>query len=137
MTNFYLCSSIVLKRVRLGDLCLRALGRTAFARACLVLLHAFGKKMGFGMLWPLTTANFKIYPAGARNFIPSLQHTTTIHHLFGLLCDQSVTRGASGKMLVLFGYRFGVSFCAGSIFASHMRARLNQYIVRRGVPKLG
>ena len=107
LTNFYLCLSIVLKRVRLGDLCLRALGRTAFARACLVLLRAFGKKMGFGMLWPLTTANLKIYPAGERNFIPSLQHTTSIHHLFGLLCDQSVTRGAFGKMLVLFGYRFG------------------------------
>ena len=103
-----------------GDICLRALERTcAFARACLVLLRAawavsstsrsFGKKMGFGMLWPLTAANLKIYPAGARaqNFSPSLQHTTNIHHLFRLFCDQSVTRGAFGKVLASFGYRFG------------------------------
>jgi hypothetical protein len=53
--------------------------------------------MSFGMLWPRTAANLKIYPAGAQNFSPSLQHTTNIHHLFGLLCDQSVTRGACGK----------------------------------------
>jgi len=96
-------------RLILGELCLRALGRTcAFARACLVLLRAawrvsstsksFGKKLGFGMLWPLTAANLKIYPAGAQNFSPSLQHTPNIHHLFGLLSDQSVTRGAFGKI---------------------------------------
>ena len=35
------------------------------------------------MLWPLTAANLKIFPAGAQNFSPSLQHTTNIHHLFG------------------------------------------------------
>ena len=64
--------------------------------------------MGFGMLWPLTAANLKInYPAGAQNFSPSLQHTTNIHRLFRLFRDQSVTRGAFGKILVLFGYRFG------------------------------
>jgi len=83
----YLCLSIVLKRVRLDPrpwhLCLRALERTcaAFARACLVLLRAawavsstsrsFGKKMGFGMLWPLAAANLKIYPA---------RQKTLVHH---------------------------------------------------------
>ena len=63
---------------------------------------SFGKKMGFGWFWhalAITAANLKIYPAGA--------HTSNIHHLFGLFCDQSVTRGAFGKILVSFGYRFG------------------------------
>ena len=56
--------------------------------------------MAFGMLWPLTAANLKIV---------MLWHGfgTHIHHLFGLLCAQSVTRGAFGKTWVSFGYRFG------------------------------
>ena len=109
----YLCLSIVLKRVRLDPrpwhLCLRALERTcaAFARACLVLLRAawavsstsrsFGKKMGSGMLWPLTAANLKIYPAGAQNFSPSLQHTTNIH-----LSACFVTSRSPGALLERF-----------------------------------
>ena len=49
--------------------------------------------------------NLKIYPASAQSFSPSLHHTTNIHHLFGLLCDQLVTRGAVGKIWLSFGYR--------------------------------
>ena len=106
-----------MKRVHLDPHPWRSLFARVGARACLVLLRAawavsstsrsFGKKIGFGMLWPLTAANLKIYPAGAQNFSPSLQHTPNIHHLFGLLSDQSVTRGAFGKILVSFGCRFG------------------------------
>ena len=122
LTIIYLCLNIVLKRVHLDPHPWRSLFARVgahlcfFARACLVLLRAawavsstsrsFGKKIGFGMLWPLTAANLKIYPAGARaqNFCPSLQHTTNIHHPFRLFCDQSVTRGAFGK---IFGCRVG------------------------------
>jgi len=85
---FYRCISIVSKRVHLDPypwiFFLRALGRTCtFARAYLVLLRAawavsstsrsFGKKMGFGILWPLTAANLKFfYSAGTQKFSPSL-----------------------------------------------------------------
>ena len=120
----------------LGDLCLRALGRTgAFARACLVLLRAawtgsstsksFGKKIGFGMLWPLTAANLKFFQPG---------HKTLVHH-YNILptsttcsafCVTSRSPGALLEKNSIVWMSFWVSFCAGSIFASHMRARLNE-----------
>ena len=66
---------------------------------CLGSLKQFGKKMSLSMLWPLTAANFKNYPASDQNFSPSLRHTTNIHHLFGLFCDQLLTRDVFWKDL--------------------------------------
>ena len=130
LTIIYLCLSIVLKRVHLDPHPWRSLFACVGAHLCfcpclsgppsrclggLFNQQVFWKENGvlacFGHSQLL---NLKIYPAGARaqNFYPSLQHTTNIRHPFRLFCDQSVTRGAFGK---IFGCRFWVSFCRGSI----------------------
>ena len=122
LTNFYLCLSIVLKRVHLDPHPWRSLFARVGAHLCfcpclsgppsrclggLFNQQVFWKENGFWHALAITAANLKIYPAGAQNFSPSLQHTTNIHHLFRLFCDQSFTRGAFGKILISFGYRFG------------------------------
>ena len=129
LTIVYLCLNIVLKRVHLHAHPWRFLFARAGAHLCfcpclssppsrclggLFNEQVFWKENGFWHALAITAANLKIYPAGAQNFSPSRKHASNIHHLFGLFCDQSVTWGAFGKILISFGYRFGmfwVSFC--------------------------
>ena len=122
LTIIYLCLSIALKRIHLDPHPWRSLFVRVGAHLCfcpclsgppsrclggLFNQQVFWKENGFWHASAATAANLKIYPAGAQNFSPSPQHTTNIHHLFRLFCDQSVTRGAFGQILVSFGYRFG------------------------------
>ena len=80
----------------------------------------------------LLTSKFN-YPAGAQNFSPSLQHTTIYYQLPPPIPPVLWPVGHPGRfwkdfsiVLDVVWVSFWVSFCAGSIFASHMRARLNE-----------
>ena len=83
----------------------------------------------------LTAASLKFIQPARGNFTPSLQHTTNIHHLFSLLCDQLVTRGALGKIWISFGYRFGYHLRGHHLCKSH--ARETEWFACCSLPKLG